>query len=87
MDLAWDAIARFGGDVGYRLPRAFFDDFVAVAADECRHFALLSARLQVRAPPACTPTQAARIAAVPELACRLCNSSGAYASYPHVAGT
>ena len=31
VDLAWDIIARFGGDPSYRLPRAFFDDFVAVS--------------------------------------------------------
>ena len=30
VDLAWDIIARFGADPSYRLPRAFFDDFVAV---------------------------------------------------------
>lgn len=46
MDLAWDAIARFGGDASYRLPRAFFDDFVTVAADECRHFLALERRLE-----------------------------------------
>lgn len=47
IDLAWDFIARFGvarfGDPG--LPRAFFDDWVAVAAEEAEHFSLLSARL------------------------------------------
>ena len=47
IDLAWDLIARFGvarfGDAG--LPRAFFDDWVAVAAEEAEHFSLLSARL------------------------------------------
>ena len=47
IDLAWDLIARFGvvrlGDAG--LPRAFFDDWVAVAAEEAEHFCLLSARL------------------------------------------
>lgn len=39
VDLAWDAIARFvpSGAV----PRAFCDDFVAVAEDEARHFTLL----------------------------------------------
>ncbi len=42
IDLAWDLIARFSGD---RLPRAFYDDWVAVADDEARHFALLSRRL------------------------------------------
>lgn len=42
IDLAWDLIARFG-DGG--LPPAFFDDWVGVAADEARHFCLLSDRL------------------------------------------
>ena len=42
VDLAWDVIARFGGRLP--LPRAFFDDFVAVAADEARHYSLLQAR-------------------------------------------
>jgi uncharacterized ferritin-like protein (DUF455 family) len=52
IDLAWDLVARFGGarfgvarfdEAG--LPRAFFDDWVTVAADEAEHFTLLSARL------------------------------------------
>ncbi len=47
IDLAWDLIARFGvarfGEAG--LPHAFFDDWVAVAAEEAQHFSLLSARL------------------------------------------
>ena len=48
VDLAWDAIARFGVEgIGYQLPRAFFDDFVAVAEDEARHFGLLAERLKV----------------------------------------
>jgi len=42
IDLAWDLIARFSGE---DLPRAFFDDWVAVADDEARHFTLLAARL------------------------------------------
>ena len=42
VDLAWDLIARFTGE---DLPRAFYDDWVAVADDEARHFALLSQRL------------------------------------------
>lgn len=42
IDLAWDIIARFG-EPG--LPRAFFADWVEVAAEEAEHFALLSARL------------------------------------------
>jgi uncharacterized ferritin-like protein (DUF455 family) len=43
IDLAWDLVARFA-DAG--LPRGFFDDWVAVAAEEAEHFALLSARLE-----------------------------------------
>ncbi len=46
IDLAWDLIARFGPaahEAG--LPCAFFDDWCRVAADEARHFALVSARL------------------------------------------
>lgn len=43
IDLAWDLIVRCAG---LELPRAFFDDWVAVAHDEARHFQALSARLQ-----------------------------------------
>ena len=43
IDLAWDIIARFRAVPG--LPRAFFDDWVGVAAEEAKHFSLLSARL------------------------------------------
>ena len=43
VDLACDIIARFTGDDP---PREFFDDWVAVAADEARHFSLLSTRLE-----------------------------------------
>jgi uncharacterized ferritin-like protein (DUF455 family) len=42
IDLAWDLIARFGETCW---PRAFFDDWVEVAAEEAEHFSLLSARL------------------------------------------
>jgi uncharacterized ferritin-like protein (DUF455 family) len=42
IDLAWDLVARFG-EAG--LPRAFFDDWVTVAAEEAEHFELLAARL------------------------------------------
>jgi uncharacterized ferritin-like protein (DUF455 family) len=33
VDLAWDVVARWGADPEFEgcLPRAFFDDFVAVA--------------------------------------------------------
>ena len=42
IDLGWDIVARFAGEA---LPRGFFDDWVAVAAEEAAHFALLAARL------------------------------------------
>jgi len=42
IDLAWDIVARFAD---HDLPRAFFDDWVTVAADEARHFTLLATRL------------------------------------------
>jgi uncharacterized ferritin-like protein (DUF455 family) len=42
VDLACDIIARFTGN---DLPREFFDDWVMVAADEARHFGLLTDRL------------------------------------------
>jgi len=44
VDLAWDAIARFGEAEG--MPRAFFEDFAVLAEDECRHFELLEKRLK-----------------------------------------
>jgi uncharacterized ferritin-like protein (DUF455 family) len=44
IDLAWDLIARFGDPA---LPRAFFDDWVGVAAEEALHFGLLAERLEV----------------------------------------
>jgi uncharacterized ferritin-like protein (DUF455 family) len=42
IDLAWDIVARFAAS---GMPDAFFDDWVCVAADEARHFQLLSVRL------------------------------------------
>jgi uncharacterized ferritin-like protein (DUF455 family) len=42
IDLAWDIIARPWGE---DLPRAFFDDWVGVAAEEALHFKLLVRRL------------------------------------------
>lgn len=42
VDLAWDLIARFANP---DLPRAFYDDWVQVAADEGRHFTMLVERL------------------------------------------
>ena len=41
IDLAWDMVARFGGN----MPRVFLDDWVGVADDEARHFGLLADRL------------------------------------------
>ena len=41
IDLAWDAVYRFRG-----LPGAFYADWVSVAADEARHFAMLRERLR-----------------------------------------
>ncbi|GFH18550.1 uncharacterized protein HaLaN_15374 [Haematococcus lacustris] len=48
VDLSWDIIARFGAqpELAPFLPHAFFEDFVSVADDECRHFLLLEARLR-----------------------------------------
>jgi uncharacterized ferritin-like protein (DUF455 family) len=40
IDLAWDAVYRFRG-----MPDAFYADWIGVADDEARHFALLDARL------------------------------------------
>jgi uncharacterized ferritin-like protein (DUF455 family) len=42
IDLAWDIVARPWKEA---LPRAFFDDWVGVAADEALHFGLLVGRL------------------------------------------
>lgn len=42
IDLAWDMIARFASKT---LPRMFFDDWVRVADEESKHFALLAKRL------------------------------------------
>lgn len=41
IDLAWDAVYRFRD-----LPDAFYADWVQVAADEARHFAMLRERLR-----------------------------------------
>ena len=40
INLAWDAVYRFRG-----MPMQFYADWVGVAADEARHFQMLSARL------------------------------------------
>lgn len=42
IDLAWDIIARFTAE---GLPRAFYDDWVQVAADEALHFEMLERQL------------------------------------------
>jgi uncharacterized ferritin-like protein (DUF455 family) len=42
IDLAWDIVARFADGT---LPRAFFDDWSRVAAEEAGHFELLARRL------------------------------------------
>lgn len=42
IDLAFDIVARF---VHEDLPRAFFDDWVAVGDDEARHYLMLAERL------------------------------------------
>lgn len=44
VDLAWDVVARFGGQ---GLPRAFLDDWVNVAKEEAEHFAALAAHLEM----------------------------------------
>jgi uncharacterized ferritin-like protein (DUF455 family) len=41
IDLAWDLVARFGQG----MPQEFLDDWVEVAAEEAKHFSLLSQRL------------------------------------------
>jgi uncharacterized ferritin-like protein (DUF455 family) len=40
INLAWDAVYRFRG-----MPHEYYRDWIGVAADEARHFALLHARL------------------------------------------
>jgi len=42
IDLAWDLVARAAAE---DLPRAFFDDWVRVADEEAKHFALVAERL------------------------------------------
>lgn len=44
IDLAWDAVARFGRREG--MPQQFFEDFAIVAEDEARHFTALAQRLE-----------------------------------------
>lgn len=40
INLAWDAVYRFRD-----MPRAYYDDWVGIAADEARHFGMLAERL------------------------------------------
>jgi uncharacterized ferritin-like protein (DUF455 family) len=40
INLAWDAVYRFRG-----MPRDYYGDWIGVAADEARHFAMLQTRL------------------------------------------
>ncbi len=42
IDLAWDMVARFTAE---QPPRAFYDDWVVVAAEEARHHEMLAGRL------------------------------------------
>lgn len=42
LDLAWDIIARFTPEA---MPREYYDHWVAIAAEEAKHYALLAARL------------------------------------------
>lgn len=42
IDLAFDIVARFTEE---DLPRAFYDDWIAVGVDEARHYAMLARRL------------------------------------------
>jgi uncharacterized ferritin-like protein (DUF455 family) len=42
IDLAFDAVGRFGGE----FPRGFVDDWMAVGADEAMHFAVIDRRLR-----------------------------------------
>ncbi|MEO3433781.1 ferritin-like domain-containing protein [Inquilinus sp. CAU 1745] len=47
IDLSWDVIARFSAPerAGTPLPEAFFTDWLKVASEEAKHFAMLSERL------------------------------------------
>ncbi len=42
VDLAWDIVARFGRD----MPQEFTDDWVKVAGEEARHFAMIDRQLK-----------------------------------------
>lgn len=47
IDLSWDVVARFSAPerAGTPLPEAFFTDWLKVASEEAKHFAMLSERL------------------------------------------
>ena len=44
IDLAWDIMGR-EFDVGFELPKPFYDDWCKVADDEAKHFLMLEGRL------------------------------------------
>lgn len=43
VDLTWDLIGRFAGEV---LPRSYYDDWVQVGLEEAKHFSMLDAHLK-----------------------------------------
>jgi uncharacterized ferritin-like protein (DUF455 family) len=45
IDLSWDVLCRFNSQHP-DLPREFYDDWLKVAADECRHYRMLKHRLK-----------------------------------------
>ena len=52
IDLAWDAVYRFRG-----MPAAYYADWIGVAADEARHFAMLRERCANSATTTATSTR------------------------------
>ncbi len=45
IDLAWDVLARKFELNGFKLPKAFYDDWIKVADDEAKHHLMLEERL------------------------------------------
>lgn len=45
IDLAWDVMARTFDLGGFKLPKAFYDDWIKVADDEAKHHLMLEERL------------------------------------------
>eukprot|EP00026_Physarum_polycephalum_P010615 Phypoly_transcript_10783.p1 GENE.Phypoly_transcript_10783~~Phypoly_transcript_10783.p1 ORF type:complete len:282 (+),score=32.97 Phypoly_transcript_10783:36-848(+) len=43
IDLTWDIMVRF---THYNMPKGFYDNFVKIAGDECKHYTLLNDRLK-----------------------------------------